>query len=93
MWASHGKSCAMSQHPRAAPSLPYPGTPLSVFIFFHNSPLPRLFSVPFIHQILKWGSYWGGASRCNGRSIFLTARESEAACQMVGFKQRQLLSW
>lgn len=56
---------------------------VAVFFFFP----PRLFSVPFIHQILKWFFFRGGASRCNGRSIFLTAGESEAACQMVNLNR------
>lgn len=56
---------------------------VALFSFFP----PRLFSVPFIHQILKWVFFRGGASRCNGRSIFLTARESEAACQMVNLNR------
>lgn len=46
----------------------------AVFCALHSSDFRRFF-------------FLGGASRCNGRSIFLTAGESEAACQMVNLNR------
>lgn len=60
-------------HPRTPQEhFPLP-TSQPVFCALHSSDFRRFF--------------WGGASRCNGRSIFLTAGESEAACQMVNLNR------
>lgn len=56
------------------------------FIFFFSFPSKAVFCALHSSDFLKC-FFWGGASRCNGRSIFLTAGESEAACQMVNLNR------
>lgn len=60
--------------PRCATQEHLPSTTEAAFCALHSSDFLKCF-------------LWGGASRCNGRSISLTAGEREAACQMVNLNR------